>query len=84
MDENGILTLCDDEGNEMQLEFADLIIHKNDEYAVFFNTDGSDDVVIFKVGEDISDDTVTYEPVENEKTLNDVFRIFKDRYNENN
>jgi len=82
MNEDGILTLTDDEGNEMVLEFADLILHKNEEYAVFFNTDGSNDVIIFRVGEDLNDDDVTYEPVENEKVLNDVFRIFKDRYSE--
>ena len=69
-------------GNEAQFEFLDLIEYKGDEYFVLFPLDPDEEtegtVVILKI--EYVGDEETYVGIENTKTLNAVFELFKERH----
>ena len=83
---DNIVILNDEEGNEVQFEFLDLVKLDNEEYVVLLpvTSEGEEDegeVVILKL-EDTDDDSEeeSYVGVEDEEILNQVFEIFKDKY----
>ena len=83
---DNIVILNDEEGNEVQFEFLDLVELDNEEYVVLLpvTSEGEEDegeVVILKL-EDTDDDSEeeSYVGVEDEEILNQVFEIFKDKY----
>ena len=88
-DENvsNIIILNDENGNEVQFEFLDLIEYESEEYVVLLpvmeEEDEEDDgeVVILKVDDSDEDsDEESYVSVDNEETLTAVFEIFKDKF----
>ena len=79
---DNIIVLNDEEGNEVEFEFLDLIEYEGEEYVVLLpaeETDDAGEVVILQV-EDIDTDEESYISVEDEDTLNKVFDIFKDKF----
>lgn len=79
MENENIIILNDDEGNEVELEFLDLIPYRGKEYVVLLPvSDGSEEVVILQL-EDSDEETESYISVDNELTLQAVFEIFKER-----
>ena len=83
---DNIVILNDEEGNEVQFEFLDLVELDNEEYVVLLpvTSEGEEDegeVVILKL-EDTDDgsEEESYVGVEDEEILNQVFEIFKDKY----
>ncbi len=88
-DENvsNIIILNDENGNEVQFEFLDLIEYDSEEYVVLLPVMEEDDeeddgeVVILKVDDsDEESDEESYVSVDNEETLTAVFEIFKDKF----
>ena len=84
---DNIVILNDDEGNEVQFEFLDLVELDNEEYVVLLpiNDDGEEDegeVVILKIedNEDENSEEESYVSVEDEAILNQVFEIFKEKF----
>ncbi len=76
--ENTII-LNDDEGNEAEFEFLDLIPYRGREYVVLLPTvDDAEEVVILQL-EDSDDEIENYISVDNEFTLQAVFEIFKEK-----
>lgn len=79
MDNDNIIILNDDEGNEAEFEFLDLIHYRGKEYVVLLPTsDDADEVVILQL-EEVDDETENYISVDNELTLQAVFEIFKEK-----
>ena len=85
-DENldNIVTLNDEEGNEVKFEFLDLIEYESEEYVVLLpiDEDGENDdgeVVILRL-EDSDTDEESYVSVDDESVLTAVFEIFKDKF----
>lgn len=79
LDNNIILN--DENGEEVEFEFLDLIEYKNDEYVVLFPTDeDADEVVILKVEDPEKSDLEGYVSVDDEETLQAVFEIFKEKF----
>lgn len=83
---DNIIVLNDEQGNEVQFEFLDLVELENEEYVVLLpvTSEGEEDegeVVILKL-EDTDDETEeeSYVGVEDEEILNKVFSIFKEKY----
>ena len=77
---NGVITLNDEDGNDVEFEFLDLFEYKNEEYIVLFPADennDSNDVVILKYEQ--GEDEDTYVGIDDEETLMAVFEIFKER-----
>lgn len=79
---DNIIVLNDENGNEVNFEFLDLIEYSNEEFVILLPCDNSDEaaeVVILKV-EDIDSDEESYVSVDDENVLNVVFQIFKDKH----
>ena len=83
---DNIVVLNDEEGNEVQFEFLDLVELDDEEYVVLLpvTDEGEEDegeVVILKL-EDTDDDSEeeSYVGVEDEEILNKVFEIFKEKF----
>ena len=93
MDENNeqlddnIVVLNDEEGNEVQFEFLDLIDYEGEEYVILLpvaETEDAeaDEVVILKTEKvaDENSDEESYVSVEDEDVLNAVFEIFNQKF----
>ena len=80
---DNIIILNDEEGNEAEFEFLDLIEYEGEEYVVLLPVEEADDageVVILKLEDTESEDEESYVSVDNEDTLNKVFEIFKEKF----
>ena len=79
MENDNIIVLNDEDGNEVEFEFLDLIPYRGKEYVVLLPvSDEADEVVILQL-EEADDETESYISVDNELTLQAVFEIFKER-----
>ncbi len=79
MENDNIIVLNDEDGNEVELEFLDLIPYRGKEYVVLLPvSDDADEVVILQL-EEVDDETESYISVDNELTLQAVFEIFKEK-----
>ena len=79
MDEENIIVLNDENGNEIEFEFLDLISYRQKEYVVLLPLKDSDDQVVILQVEAADKETENYISVENEFVLNTVFALFKER-----
>lgn len=82
---DNIIILNDENGEEVQFEFLDLIEYDQEEYVVLLPVEEADEdeigeVVILKVEQTESEDEESYVGVEDEETLNKVFEIFKEKF----
>ena len=84
--EDNIIRLNDEDGNEVQFEFLDLVELDNEEYVVLLpvTEEGEEEegeVVILKLEDtDEESEEESYVGVEDEEILNKVFSIFKEKY----
>ena len=79
------VVLNDEDGNEVEFEFLDLVEYNGEEYVVMLPCDETTDdgmVVILKLEQTDDEDLESYVAVEDEQTLNAVFEIFKERFKE--
>lgn len=80
---DNIILLNDEEGNEVQFEFLDLIEYEDEEYVVLLPVEGeedSDEVVILKLEDTESEEEESYVSVDDTEVLNKVFEIFKEKF----
>ena len=86
MDEelDNIIVLSDENGEEVEFEFLDLVELDGEEYVVLLpveeDTEDEGEVVILKVEDTDSDDEESYVSVDDEETLNKVFEMFKEKF----
>lgn len=79
-EEINILTLTDENGNETEFEYLDVIEYKGEEYLILLPTaEDNDEIVILQI-EPVDEETENYLAVEDEATLVAVYEIFKERY----
>ena len=79
-EEAAIISLTDEDGNEVEFELVDSIDYEGKEYLVLLPPEEEDPEVVILEVEPQGDDYETYVTVSNEETLNAVFAIFKDRF----
>lgn len=79
MENENIIILNDDEGNEVEFEFLDLIPYRGKEYVVLLPTSEEAEKVVILQLEENNDETESYISVDNELTLQTVFEIFKEK-----
>ncbi|MCD8104137.1 MAG: DUF1292 domain-containing protein [Lachnospiraceae bacterium] len=83
-DLDNIITLTDENGNDVQFEFLDLLEYEGEEYVILLPLEDDDEdgaqVVILKIGEDNPDGMESYESVDDPKTLEAVYQIFKEKF----
>ncbi len=84
---DNIITLNDENGNEVKFEFLDLIELDNEQYVVLLpvieegEEEEDGEVVILKVEDsDDEDEEESYVSVDDEDTLMKVFNIFKEKF----
>ncbi len=81
---DNIVILNDEDGNEVQFEFLDLIEYNEEEYVILLPieeevTDEPGEVVILKL-EGTTGEEESYVSVDDEEILNNVFEIFKEKF----
>lgn len=75
-----IVTLVDDQGNEVEFELLDVTEYEGEEYVVLIeNNEQAQDVVILKI-ESVDDETENYVGIDDEELLSNVFETFKEKY----
>ncbi|MCC8047245.1 MAG: DUF1292 domain-containing protein [Clostridiales bacterium] len=85
---DNIVTLTDENGNDVQFEFLDLLEFEGEEYLILLpvddeSDDGGSEVVILRVsevGEDNPDGIESYESVDDPQTLAAVYEVFKEKF----
>ena len=79
-EETSILTLTDENGNDVDFEYMDCIEYGGKEYLVLMPADeDSDEIVILEI-EPVDEENENYLSVDDEAVLNAVFGIFKEKY----
>lgn len=81
---DNVIILNDEDGNEVQFEFLDLVELDSEEYVVLLPTSEEEEdegeVVILKVEDTDSEDEESYVSVDDEEILNKVFEQFKEKF----
>ena len=81
---DNIVVLNDEDGNEVEFEFLDLIQYENEDYVVLLPTEDegeeAGEVVILKLEDTEDEEQESYVSVEDEETLNAVFEMFKEKF----
>ena len=79
-EEVSILTLTDENGEDVDFEYLDSIEYEGKEYLVLIPAeDESGEIVILEI-EPVDEETENYLSVDDEAVLNAVFGIFKEKY----
>ena len=75
-----ILTLTDENGNEVEFEYLDSVDYQGKEYIVLIpNDEDASEIVILEV-QPVDEELENYIAVEDEAILDAVYAIFKDRF----
>ena len=80
-EEVSILTLTDENGNDVEFEYLDCIEYQDKEYLVLMpvEEEENNEIVILEV-EPVDEETEYYLAVSDEAVLDAVYAIFKERY----
>lgn len=84
--EDNVITLKDEEGNDVDFEFLDVVEYEGNDYVVLLPLEADDEeaeeVIILKEDKDFqtAEDESSYVSVDDENVLNTVFQIFKERF----
>lgn len=79
-EEINILTLTDENGNDIDFEYLDVIEYQGKEYLILMPAeDESNEIVILEI-EPVDEENENYLAVESEEILSAVYDIFKERY----
>ena len=81
-EEEGVMVLTDDDGEEVEFEYLDTIDYEGSEYVVLLPVEGDEDeaveVLILKVEYGEDEDDEQYVSVESEELLDKLFDIFRE------
>ena len=78
--EESILTLTDENGQDMDFEYLDCLTYEGTEYLVLMPADEpSTEIVILEV-EPVDEENENYLAVEDEAILDAVYGLFKEKY----
>ena len=79
-EQSNILTLTDENGNDVDFEYLDSIDYEGKEYlALMPAQEDSNEIVILEV-QPVDEENENYLSVSDEAVLDAVYEIFKDRY----
>ena len=77
-EEVSMLTLADENGQDVDFEYLDCLEYQGKEYLVLM-PEGEDEIVILEV-EPVDEENENYLAVEDEATLNAVYEMFKEKF----
>ena len=79
-EESNLLSLTDENGQETVFEYLDVIEYNGKEYLILLPAeDENGEVVILEI-EPVDEENENYLSVNDEKLLNEVYDIFKEKY----
>ena len=78
VEETSILTLTDENGQDLDFEYLDCIAYQDKEYLVLM-PEGEDEIVIMEI-EPVDEENENYLAVEDEAVLDAVYAIFKEKF----
>ena len=79
-EEVSILTLTDENGQDVEFEYLDCIDYEGVEYLVLMPVAEEDNEVVILAVEPVDEETENYLAVEDEAILEAVFNIFKEKF----
>ena len=81
-DLDNTIILNDENGNEVEFEFLDLIEYEGNEYVVLLPRDEPDEAgeVVILMVEETSEEEESYTSVDDDKILGIVFDIFREKF----
>ena len=79
-EEVSILTLTDENGQDTDFEYLDCIEYNGKEYLVLMPADDESNEIVMLEVEPVDEENENYLAVSDEKVLNSVFEIFKEKY----
>ena len=80
MEESGILTLTDENGQDVDFEYLDCLTYEDKEYLILMPADDpATEIVILEVVP-VDEENENYLAVEDEAILDAVYGLFKEKY----
>ena len=79
-EETEILTLTDENGNDVDFEYLDCLEYQDKEYLVLMPADEAETQIVILEVEPVDDENENYLAVEAEAVLDAVYGMFKDKY----
>lgn len=79
-EEQSILTLTDEDGNEVNFEYLDVVAYGGKEYLVLMPADEAETQIVILEVEPVDEENENYLSVQDEAVLDAVYGIFKERY----
>lgn len=82
-EEPEIITLTDEDGNDVDFEYLDIIEYQGEQYILLLPVEEEEDmegVVILKIEPSDDEDGDTFAGIDDENLLNEVFSLFKEKY----
>ena len=79
-EETEILTLTDENGNDVDSEYLDCLEYQDKEYLILMPADEAETQIVILEVEPVDDENENYLAVEDEAVLDAVYGMFKDKY----
>ena len=79
-EEMNIITLTDENGVDTDFEYLDVIEYQGSEYLILMPADEASSEIVILLIEPVDEETENYLSVSDEKILDAVYSIFKERY----
>lgn len=79
-DETSILSLTDENGEEVEFEYLDCIEFQGKEYLVLIPVESDEAEIVILEVEPVDEETENYLSVQDEGILNAVYAIFKEKF----
>ena len=79
-EEASIITLTDNNGNDTDFEYLDSVEYQGKEYLVLLPCDSIETEIVILEVIPVDEENEDYIAVSDEKLLNEVYGIFKERY----
>ena len=79
-EEAGILTLTDENGNDQNFEYLDVIEYQGKEYLILMPAEEEETHIVILEIEPVDEENENYLSIDDEDLLNTVYGLFKEKY----
>ena len=79
-EEVNILTLTDENGNDQDFEYLDVIEYQGKEYLIVMPAEDQETHIVIMEIEPVDEENENYLSIDDENLLNAVYAIFKEKY----
>lgn len=79
-EETEILTLTDENGQDVDFEYLDCLVYQEKEYLVLMPVDEAETQIVILEIQPVDEENENYLSVDDEATLDAVYNMFKEKY----